>query len=64
MAAIPVMAFLGRRLTGDATLGALTGAVTALNPLLAFYMVFVHQYSFEFLLTALFLLADCGESRG
>ena len=60
MAAIPVMAFLGRRLTGDATLGALTGAVTALNPLLAFYTVFVHQYSFEFLLTALFLLVATG----
>ena len=58
--AIPVMAFLGRRLTGDATLGVLTGAVTAINPLLAFYTVFVHQYSFEFLLTALFLAAATG----
>ena len=60
IAAIPVMAFLGRRLTGDATLGVLAGAVTAVNPLLAFYTVFVHQYSFEFLLTALFLLAATG----
>ena len=60
IAAIPVMAFLGRRLTGDVTLGVLTGAVTALNPLLAFYTVFVHQYSFEFLLTALFLLVATG----
>ena len=55
IAAIPVMAFLGRRLTGDVTLGVLAGAVTALNPLLAFYTVFVHQYSFECLLTALFI---------
>ena len=60
IAAIPVMAFLGRRLTGDATLGVVAGAVTAVNPLLAFYTVYVHQYSFEFLLTALFLLAATG----
>ena len=60
IAAIPVMAFLGRRLTGDVALGVLAGAVTALNPLLAFYTVFVHQYSFEFLLTALFLLVATG----
>ena len=60
IAAIPVMAFLGRRLTGDVTLGVLAGAVTALNPLLAFYTVFVHQYSFEFLLTALFILVATG----
>ena len=56
MAAIPVMALLGRRLTGDAALGVLAGALTALNPLLAYYTVVVHGYSFEFLLTALFLL--------
>ena len=60
IAAIPVMAVLGRRLTGDATLGVVAGAVTAVNPLLAFYTVYVHQYSFEFLLTALFLLAATG----
>ena len=60
IAAIPAMAFLGRRLTGDSTLGVLAGAVTAVNPLLAFYTVFVHQYSFEFLLTALFLVAAIG----
>ena len=56
IAAIPVMALLGRRLTGDAALGVLAGALTALNPLLAYYTVVVHEYSFEFLLTALFLL--------
>ena len=56
IAAIPVMALLGRRLTGDASLGVLAGALTALNPLLAYYTVVVHEYSFEFLLTALFLL--------
>ena len=54
------MVFLGRRLTGDATLGLVAGAVTAVNPLLAFYTVYVHQYSFEFLLTALFLLPATG----
>ncbi len=56
IAAIPVMALLGRRLTGNAALGVLAGALTALNPLLAYYTVVVHEYSFEFLLTALFLL--------
>ena len=56
IAAIPVMALLGRRLTGDAALGVLAGALTALNPLLAYYTVAVHEYSFEFLLTSLFLL--------
>ena len=55
IAAIPVMALLGRRLTGSAALGVLAGALTALNPLLAYYTVAVHGYSFEFLLTALFL---------
>ena len=50
------MALLGRRLTGNAALGVLAGALTALNPLLAYYTVVVHEYSFEFLLTALFLL--------
>ena len=56
IAAIPVMALLGRRLTGNAALGVLAGALTALNPLLAYYTVIVHGYSFEFLLTALLLL--------
>ncbi|MXZ71396.1 MAG: hypothetical protein F4Z04_07815 [Acidobacteria bacterium] len=60
IAAIAVMAYLARHLTGDATLGVLTGAITALNPLLAYYTVFVHQYSFEFLVTALFLVAAVG----
>ncbi|MYD70505.1 MAG: hypothetical protein F4W89_07155 [Acidobacteria bacterium] len=60
IAAIPVMACLGWRLTGDATLGVLAGAMAAVNPLLAFYTVAVHQYSFEFLVTALFLVAAVG----
>ena len=45
------------RLTGDRGLGLLAAAVTALNPLLARHTVFVHQYTFDFLVTALLLLA-------
>lgn len=60
IAAIPIMAVLGTRLTGHVTLGLVAGAVTAMNPLLSFYTVYVHQYSFEFLLTALFLLGAVG----
>ena len=60
IAAIPVMAILGQRLTGDVALGALAGAVTAVNPLLALYTVYVHHYTIEFLLTALFLVAATG----
>ncbi len=63
IAAIPVMALLGRRLTGNAALGVLAGALTALNPLLAYYTVIVHGYSFEFLLTALLLLGAVALSR-
>ena len=57
IAAIPVMALLVRRLTGDDSLAAAAAALTALNPLLAHYTVFVHQYPFDFLVTAVFLLA-------
>ena len=57
IAAIPVMFHVVHRLTGDRSLGFLAAAVTALNPLLAQYTVFVHQYPFDFLVTALFLLA-------
>ena len=56
-AAIPVMYHVVHRLTADRGLGLLAAAVTALNPLLAQYTVFVHQYPFDFLVTALFLLA-------
>ncbi len=57
IAAIPVMFLVVRRLTGDLSMGLLAAAVTALNPLLAHYSVFVHQYPFDFLVTAMFLLA-------
>ena len=57
IAAIPLMALVVRALTRDDTLAVLAGAVTALNPLLAHYTVFVHQYAVEFTITALFLLA-------
>ena len=57
IAAIPVMALVVRNLTRHDSLALLAAAVTALNPLLAHYSVFVHQYPFEFLVTALFLLA-------
>ena len=55
--AIPVMALTVRRLTRDDASAAVAAAVTALNPLLAQYTVFVRQYSLDFLMTALFLLA-------
>lgn len=57
IAAIPVMALVVWRLTADESLAAMAAALTALNPLLAHYTVFVHQYPFDFLVTALFLLA-------
>ena len=57
IAAVPVIAVTVRRLTGDDSLAVLGAAVTALNPLLARYSVFVHQYAVEFLITALFLSA-------
>ena len=57
IAAIPVMYHVVHRLTGDRSLGFLAAAVTALNPPLARFSVFVHQYPFDFLVTALFLLA-------
>ena len=60
IAVIPVMAVLGQRLTGDAALGALAAAVTAVNPLVARYTVEVHHYTVECLLTALFLVAATG----
>ena len=57
IAAIPVMYHVVHRLTDDRGLGLLAAAVTALNPVLAQYTVFVHQYTFDFLVTALLLLA-------
>ena len=64
IAAVPVMALVVRRLTRDDSLAVLAAAVTALNPLLARYSVFVHQYATEFLITALFLLAAAGLRHG
>ena len=57
IAAIPVMALVVRTLMNDDGLALLAAALTALNPLLAHYTVFVHQYPFDFLVTGLFLLA-------
>ena len=57
IASIPVMALVVRSVTHDYGLAILAAALTALNPLLAHYTVFVHQYPFDFLVTALFLLA-------
>ena len=54
---IPVMALVVRSVTRDYGLAILAAALTALNPLLAHYTVFVHQYPFDFLVTALFVLA-------
>ena len=57
IAGIPLMALVVRQLTRDNGLAVLAAAVTALNPLLARYSVFVHQYAVEFTMTAIFLLA-------
>ena len=57
IAAIPIMGLLARRLTGDDSLAVAAAALTALNPLLAHHTVFVHQFPFDFVVTALFLLA-------
>ena len=57
IASIPVMALVVWSVTHDYGLAILAAALTALNPLLAHYTVFVHQYPFDFLVTALFLLA-------
>ena len=57
IAGIPLMALVVRELTRDDGLAVLAAAMTALNPLLARYSVFVHQYAVEFTMTALFLLA-------
>ena len=57
IAAIPVMALMARTLTGDSGLALLAAALTALNPLLAHYTVFVHHYTLEFLVTSLILLS-------
>ena len=54
---VAVMALVVRSVTRDYGLAILAAALTALNPLLAHYTVFVHQYPFDFLVTALFLLA-------
>ena len=55
--AIPLTALVAWRLTGDAAVTLLAGAVTSLVQLLAHYSVFVRQYTIEAVLTALFLLA-------
>ncbi|MCY4661682.1 MAG: hypothetical protein OXF93_18030 [Acidobacteria bacterium] len=57
LAAVPAMTALVGSLTRDGRMAALAGAATALNPLLAHYSVTVRQYSLDFLMTALFLLA-------
>ena len=57
IAAIPAMALVARHLTGSSGLALLAAALTALNSLLAHYSVFVHHYTFEFLVTSLILLA-------
>ena len=57
IAAIPLMALVAWRLTGDTAVALVAGAVTSLVQLLAHYTVFVHQYTLEAVITALFLLA-------
>lgn len=57
------MALVVRRLTQDNSLALLAASLTALNPLMAHYTVFVRQYTLEFLVTAVFLLAAAGLIR-
>ena len=57
IAVIPLMALVAWRLTGDTAVALVAGAVTSLVQLLAHYSVYVHQYTLEALITALFLLA-------
>jgi hypothetical protein len=57
LAAIPVVALMVRRLTHSDGLGILAAALTALNPLLAHYTVFVKEYTLGFLATAALLWA-------
>ena len=64
LAAIPLMALVAYRLTGNVAVGMLTGAVTSLVQLLAHYSVYVRQYTVEFVVTALFLLAATRLLRG
>ncbi|MGE0449437.1 MAG: glycosyltransferase family 39 protein [Vicinamibacterales bacterium] len=55
LASIPVIAAVVRRLTKSDGLALLGAAVTALNPLLAHYTLFVKQYSLDFFIGALLL---------
>ncbi|MYF29020.1 MAG: hypothetical protein F4169_09185 [Gammaproteobacteria bacterium] len=57
IASVPVMALAVRNLTKDRNLSLVAAGLAALNPLLATYSMTVHAYSFDFLVTALFLLA-------
>jgi hypothetical protein len=57
IAAIPVVALMVRRLTHSDGLGILAAALTALNPMLAHYTVFVKEYTLGFLATACVLWA-------
>jgi hypothetical protein len=55
LASIPVMAGVAWRLTKSHGVSLLAAALTALNPLLAHYTVFVKAYSVDFLVTAVLL---------
>lgn len=57
IASVPVMALAVRNLTKDSALSLVAAGLAALNPMLATYSMTVHQYSFDFLVTALFLQA-------
>jgi hypothetical protein len=55
LASIPVMAALLWRITRSEPIALLAAALTALNPMLAHYTVFVKAYSVDFLMTAILL---------
>lgn len=57
IAAIPLMAFLVWRITGSRGIALFAASLTALNPRLAHYTVFVKPYSLDFITTALLLLS-------
>ncbi len=57
IASVPVMAAAAWKLTRSRGLALLAAGLTALNPLLAHYTVFVKRYTLDFLVTALLILA-------
>jgi hypothetical protein len=64
IAAIPVMGAVAWRMTGSPGLAVLAATLTALNPLLAHYSLFVKQYASDGLATAVLLGAGAAVLHG